>query len=326
MDRLFNTSITEIARMSGEAVPHSTLRITRASTLYNIHPHSIVFAQSLTPERSQALTKAVNCLLLVPHQIDSELLEHMSVDNIVAPVRNPRLSFARIMNTLVGTLPQHQEYECVSGAWVSTGAEIADDVVIEPGAFIDHSVTIEEKCTICSGAVVRAYTTIGKESIVREGAAIGVFGFAYERDECGVPIPIPHLGGVRIGSNVDIGCYTTVCAGTIDPTVIGNDAKIDSLVHVAHNCVVGDNTMIIACAEVSGSVRIGKGAWIGPNSSVIEGRTIGDEATVGLGAVVLADVDDRATVAGNPAIATAEISRRNRAINCLIEGYYGRRS
>ncbi len=176
--------------------------------------------------------------------------------------------------------------------------------------------------------MVRAYTTIGKESIVREGAAIGVFGFAYERDECGVPIPIPHLGGgVRIGSNVDIGCYTTVCAGTIDPTVIGNDAKIDSLVHVAHNCVVGDNTMIIACAEVSGSVRIGKGAWIGPNSSVIEGRTIGgDEATVGLGAVVLADVDDRATVAGNPAIATAEISRRNRAINCLIEGYYGRRS
>lgn len=318
MENLFDISIAEIARMTSEPLPDSTLTITRASTLHNIYPHSVVFAQALPPNRIELLLKAKECLLLVPETIEHTLLKHLSAENVVAPVKNPRLSFARIMNVLANTLPRHAEYECVSGAWISTETQIAEDVIIEPGAFIDHSVIIEEQCIVCSGAVIRAYTRLGKGSIVREGGAIGVFGFAYERDEHGVPIPIPHLGGVRIGSNAEIGSFTTVCAGTIDPTVVGNSVKIDSLVHVAHNCIVGDNAMIIACAEVSGSVCIGDGAWIGPNASIIEGRAIGSKATIGLGAVVIKNVEPGATVAGNPAQPTSEISKINRAIASLI--------
>lgn len=125
-----------------------------------------------------------------------------------------------------------------------------------------------------------------------------------------------------MGKNADIGSFSTICAGTIDPTVLGDNVKVDSLVHVAHNCQIGDNTLVIACAEVSGSVRIGRDCWIGPNASIIEGRSIGDGSMVGLGAAVLKDVDPELTVAGSPSLPTALISRRNRALNALIDRYY----
>jgi UDP-3-O-[3-hydroxymyristoyl] glucosamine N-acyltransferase len=77
--------------------------------------------------------------------------------------------------------------------------------------------------------------------------------------------------------------------------------KIDDHVFIAHNVEVGENTLIIACAEISGSVTIGRGVWIGPNASIRDKVTIGDKALVGLGAVVTKNVVDNAVVAGNPA-------------------------
>ena len=116
-----------------------------------------------------------------------------------------------------------------------------------------------------------------------------------------LPFACCTFGGVRIGNRVEVGSVTTVCQGTLGPTIIEDDAKVDDHVHVAHNCRIKKMAFVIACAELSGGVVVGERAWIGPNASVLEKVTIGDDALVGLGAVVLRNVANGVTVVGNPA-------------------------
>ena len=99
-----------------------------------------------------------------------------------------------------------------------------------------------------------------------------------------------------IGDRVEIGAKCTVARGAIDDTIVSNDVKIDDQVHVAHNCFIGDKTIITACAELSGGVKVGKSCWLGPNSSIIEKVKLGDNAFVGIGVVVDRDLGEKSTV------------------------------
>ncbi len=97
-------------------------------------------------------------------------------------------------------------------------------------------------------------------------------------------------------SSVLVGCFE-----------IENDAKIDNLVHIAHNCRIGVGAFVIATAILCGGVRIGEQAWVAPNSAIREHLTVGSRATVGLSATVVKDVPDDSVVAGSPA---TEVKRR----------------
>lgn len=154
---------------------------------------------------------------------------------------------------------------------------------------------------IASSAVLHKCVRIGTNVRVKDYAVIGQDGFAFEPDESGAYVRIPHTGGVEIGDNVEIGACTVIARGTIGDTVIGNGVKIDDRCFIAHNVKIGQNTLVIAGAEISGSVHIGEGCWIGPNACVREGLTIGDRSLVGIGAVVVKNVPENVVVAGNPA-------------------------
>jgi UDP-3-O-[3-hydroxymyristoyl] glucosamine N-acyltransferase len=162
-------------------------------------------------------------------------------------------------------------------------------VVVGPGTRIEPNVTIADD------------THIGRDCWLKSGCVIGEPGFGLERDADGTPLRMLHLGSVILGDRVEIGALTTVCRGTLGPTVVEDDAKIDDHVHIAHNVRVGKKAMVIACAELSGGVVVGEAAWVGPNASVLEKVKIGERAFVGIGAVVLRDVAEGTTVVGNPA-------------------------
>jgi UDP-3-O-[3-hydroxymyristoyl] glucosamine N-acyltransferase len=100
---------------------------------------------------------------------------------------------------------------------------------------------------------------------------------------------------------VEVGNFTTVCSGTITPTVVGDYTKIDDHVHVAHNCRIGRNVVITACAELSGSITMEDDVWIGPNASLIQGISVGKNALIGIGAVVTKSVPANEVQFGNPA-------------------------
>ncbi|KGK43299.1 UDP-3-O-(3-hydroxymyristoyl) glucosamine N-acyltransferase [Nitrincola sp. A-D6] len=206
--------------------------------------------------------------------------------------KNPRLEFINVLRYL----------EKVIGfsTWnfpsiIHPTVKLGKNVVVESGCVIDEYTVIEPNVVLHSG------TRIGKNSRIRSCSSIGGDGFGFERMSDGVPLRFPHLGGVVIGDNVEIGALNSIARGTLSDTVISNNVKTDNLVHIAHNCFVQESVLITACAELSGGVTLGKRAWIGPNVSIMQKIFVGDDALVGLGAVVTKNIPSNTVFAGNPA-------------------------
>ena len=240
--------------------------------------------------------------------------------HLVLRVSNPRLEFARLVEFALAQARDNRVYRTLeNGAVVGQDVTLGEGVVIEPLAFLDHDVTIGDRTIIRSGAKIRRFVEIGRECRIRENAVIGSDGFGFERDSRGLPVRLPHLGGVRIGDNVEVGALTTVVGGTIDPTIIEDYVKIDDHVHVGHNSIIRRGALLTACAEVGARVEVGEFAWLGANCSTFQGIQIGAHAVVGLGATVLRSVAPNTTVAGNPARVTTELRKINAAQARLLD-------
>lgn len=205
---------------------------------------------------------------------------------------NPRLDFIRALSLLEDSLG-FSTYD--SMAEVHPTVITGQNVVIEKGCYIGENTIIEHNVVIHSG------TRIGKNCRIRSCSSIGSDGFGFERLENKKPIRFPHLGGVLIGDNVEVGSCTAIACGTLSDTVIEDNVKIDNLVHIAHNCLIKNGAFIIACAEISGGVVVGENSWIAPNSCTHQKITIGENSLIGLGAVVTRDVPSLSVYAGNPA-------------------------
>mgnify|MGYP003503288762 FL=1 len=224
----------------------------------------------------------------------------MSVETTVSriAVADPRREFARVVERFFGGVFEPGIHP---SATVCAGAEIAPDAFVGANAYVAERVVVGARTWIGPNAVLLGGTRIGSDSSVGPGAVIGHVGFGYAREADGSPVAIPHSGGVIVGDHVEIGANTCIDRGTMDDTVICDHVKIDNLVHIAHNCFVGESAFVIATAIVGGSVTVGPRAWIAPNASIRQKLTIGADSVVGLGACVVSDVPDGATVMGNPA-------------------------
>ena len=178
---------------------------------------------------------------------------------------------------------------------ISDNAVIGPFTVIGPGVIIGPGSCIGANCHIEN-------TSIGSKVEIASGVSIGGNGFGFEDDiESGVSLQFPHIGGVHIGDNVSIGSNTCIDRGSIGDTIIEDNVKIDNLCHIAHNVYVGEGSKIIALSMIGGSVHIGSNSWISPSSTIRDWRKIGKNTLVGLGAVVVKDVEDGEVVIGNPA-------------------------
>jgi UDP-3-O-[3-hydroxymyristoyl] glucosamine N-acyltransferase len=185
--------------------------------------------------------------------------------------------------------------------------------VVDPTASIDPTAEIGPHCVIGADSVIGPHVMlhphvvigwdvhIGAGTTVFAGTVVGADGFGYERDDDGTVLKFPHLGGVRIGRGVEIGANTCVDRGTLGDTVIDDEARVDNLVHVAHNVRIGKRAFVIALSMIGGSTVVDDDAWVAPGTALMNGITIGQRATVGLGAVVVRSVEPDAVVMGNPA-------------------------
>lgn len=227
---------------------------------------------------------------------------------LVLEVTNPRLAIANVLQFIMDH-GRHQPWvserrvdpsSVISPlAVVQDRVEIGPGAVIEPFCVVDDDVSIGRGSVIRSGARVHSRVVIGEASIVGVNSVIGHQGFGFVRDECGNKKRIPHLGGVVIGSHVEIGALTTVPSGTVGPTIIEDGAKIDDHVHVGHNVRVERNASVTAAVVIGGSVTIAEEAWVGVNSSIRNGRRVGSHSLVGMDSSVQQDLPDNA-VARSP--------------------------
>ena len=181
-------------------------------------------------------------------------------------------------------------------------------VSIGANCSIGFKVEIDEGTEIHDNVVIRGKVVIGKNCLIKSGSVIGDKGFSYGFDENGVPVHIHHTGGVVIGDNVEIGSLCTVCRGTLENTVLGNNVKLDDHIHIAHNVTVGESTCISAGVITGGGTVIGKHCWLGMNSTIKNKAKVADYTLVGVGAVVIKDTEPESVVAGNPA---RELRKRN---------------
>lgn len=183
---------------------------------------------------------------------------------------------------------------------IDDDVEIGDKVVIHPHTFIGKKSRIGEKTLIYSGVTIREKTEIGKRTIIHSGVVIGGDGLGFT-PVGKIHYKVPHIGTVIIGDDVEIGANVTIDRATIGKTIIEKGVKIDNLVQIAHNVVIGENSMIVAQAGISGSTIIGKGVTMAGQSGAIGHIKIGDNTTVASRAVVTKSLPPNSFVSGVPA-------------------------
>ncbi|KAB2833512.1 MAG: UDP-3-O-(3-hydroxymyristoyl)glucosamine N-acyltransferase, partial [Candidatus Brocadia sp.] len=252
-------------------------------------------------------------------------------------VENPSLSFTKLLEVVAqeryrrpaGIHPTAIiSKQAAVGEWVSAGAhvivedgvEIGKHVVIYPNTFIGRGSRIGDNSVIYANVSIREDTVIGKRVIIHCNSVIGDDGFGYLQVEKR-HVKIPQIGIVEIGDDVEIGAMVTICRAALDKTIIGNGVKIDNHSHIAHNVVIGDNTMLIAYAKIAGSTKIGKNVLIAEDVGVTDHASIGDGCKIGGGSNVYKSLEPGAIVWGSPAKPITEEKRIQVLIKKLPEIY-----
>lgn len=280
------------------------IKITHVSSLHSVTSNSLVFSKNEKLQIIDNVKSVVICPL-------STTISH--TNNITyIPVLNPRLSFAKVVN-------KYFSGKKFSGVHPTTifgeNTSIHATASIGPFCVIGDNVSIGEETIINNNIVISDNSVIGARCYIKSGTVIGEDGFGFDFEDDKTPVRLPHKGKVIIGNDVEIGSKCTVARGTIEDTVIENHVKIDDQVHIAHNCHVGEKTIITACAELSGSVVVGRGCWLGPNCSILQKIIIGDGSTIGIGAVVTSNVESSKKIMGLEGLALKNLARFKKRVD-----------
>lgn len=215
-------------------------------------------------------------------------------------VENPRASFAIMLKKhfikidTIGVIGSNCQIHSSAKVELSE-VNFGNNVTIEENCIIGNQVFIDHNTVLKAGTVIHDNVKIGAN------CTIGGVGFGYEPNDAGEYEVIPHIGNVELKSFVEIGNNVCIDRAVLGSTLLNEHVKVDNLVHIAHGVEIGKNSLIIANAMIAGSVKIGENCWIAPSSSIKQKLHIGNSALVGLGSVVIKDVEENAVVAGVPA-------------------------
>ncbi len=203
----------------------------------------------------------------------------------------PMAAFLKLHNWLCAEQPDFYAHDLPTR--IDADARVHPSAVIAPrGVVIEAGVVVEPN------AVVHEHTFVGSGTYIGAGVAIGGPGFEMRRID-GALTYVPHAGGVHIGANVHVMANSAIAKSVFGgATILGNNTKLDQLVHVAHGVVIGQNCRLAARACISGATTLGDDVWIGPGAVVGNSLRLGDGAWVAMGSAVARDVPAGRRVAG----------------------------
>ena len=185
-------------------------------------------------------------------------------------------------------------------AYIAEDAEIGDNTVIYPHVYVGRHVKIGKDCTLYSNVSIRENCVLGDRVILQPGCVIGGDGFGYITAD-GKHTKVLQTGNVVLGDDVEVGCNTCIDRATVDSTIVGKGTKIDNLVHLGHNDVIGENCIIVAHVGISGSVTVGNNCTFGGQSATAGHLKIGNNCTFAGRTGIISDVPDNVVWAGFPA-------------------------
>ena len=178
---------------------------------------------------------------------------------------------------------------------------IEENVKIFNNVSIGDNVKIGKNSIIYPGVIVYKKSLIGKNCIIHSNSVIGSDGFGFAPGNSGDFIKIPHIGNVVIEDDVEIGASTTIDRATLGSTLIKKGVKIDNLVQIAHNAIIGDNTVIAALSGIAGSSKTGKNCQIGGSGGLSGHVTIGNNVKIQGCSAAWKDAPDDSVLRGMPA-------------------------
>ncbi len=249
-------------------------------------------------------------------------------------VANPYLAFAKIL--ILFSQKPYQSKGIDSNARVSPTAKlgkdlslyplvyvgdrcsIGDRVTLYPGVYVGEDSTIGEDSTLYSNVSIYPGTAIGKRVILHSGVVVGGDGFGYVK-EGKKNVKIPQIGKVEIEDDVEIGANSTVDRATFGKTIIRRGVKIDNLVQVAHNVLIGEDSILCAQVGISGSTKVGSNVTLAGQVGVVDHTEIGDNVIVGAQAGVTHKLAPNQAYVGSPAMPHREFLRVNAVFSKLPE-------
>lgn len=209
--------------------------------------------------------------------------------------------------------------DCFIGenAVIGENTVIGDNCRIEANSTIDHDCVIGNNCRIGANAYV-SYCHMGNGCYIYSGARIGCDGFGFMFIE-GKHVRIPQLGRVIIGNDVEVGANACIDRGALDDTIVGDGTKIDNMVQIAHNDVLGKGCIFVAQAGIAGSVKFGDYVICGGQVGVADHLSIGSGAQIASQSGLMRDVDAGAVVMGSPAVPFKDFMRQVATIQKLTK-------
>ena len=296
------TSGDLVKKLGGELIGDSNILINSVASLESAHQNSISFFNN--PRYSDLLRTTKAAVVIV----NRESLSFRTGVSIV--IDNPYLYFAKVSQLLNPSKSLKKEVH--KSAIIHPSCKLGQDIYIGPNVVIDENVSIDDGVVIHAGSMIEADSVIGKASVIHPhvvikantvigknctlyaGCVIGSDGFGYAKDDSKW-LAIPQIGRVILGDNVDIGSNSTIDRGALDDTIISSGVKIDNLVQIGHNCMIGENTIIAGCVGIAGSAKIGKNCAIGGAAMILGHLSITDDVTISPGSMITRSIKTSGT-------------------------------
>jgi UDP-3-O-[3-hydroxymyristoyl] glucosamine N-acyltransferase len=310
-------TVAQIAeKLKGEVIGNGTVALTGLAPADKARAGELTFAENAIYFAAAEQSQAAAILVSEPF---------VSATKVLIRVPNARIALARALPVFFP--PEEHPRGIHPTAVIAESAQVDPTAHVGPGCVVGPRVKLGARSVLMANNDVRAdcelgedtclfpnvvlyrKTQVGRRVTIHAGSVIGSDGFGYVLDE-GRHRKVIQLGNVIIRDDVEIGANAAIDRGTLGPTIIGEGTKIDNLVHIAHNVVIGRHCMIMGQVGFAGSTQLGDYVVVASQSGIADHLKLGNQAVVGAKSGVMRDVPDGGRVLGIPASPDRQAKRQ----------------
>ena len=316
--------------LNGRVVGNPEVRVRRLAKIESAGPGSVSFLSNPEYERFIYSTEAGIVIVAETFEPSQDLPRDLTLLRVEDPYR----AFARLLEAYDAILKRQEGIHPTAvvdeeatlgegcfvgpGVVVERGAVVGDRVELHAHVHVGRDVRIDQDTVLHSGVRVLDRCVIGRRCTLQAGTIVGSDGFGFAPKDDGTYAKVPQTGNVVIEDNCDVGAMTTIDRATLGSTVLKNGCKLDNLIQVAHNVIIGEATVIAAQTGIAGSTTIGSRCMIGGQVGIGGHLTVANGSRIAAKSGVSASlIQEGQTYQGNPAVPVKQFQKFQIALRRL---------